>query len=70
MTERVDRRLSYWCQMCGAAPGDPCTVVSGSGEPGDRPGDTRPEPHFYRSSPHKPAVLIPDEPDYSEPAGA
>lgn len=60
--------LTYWCQMCGAAPGESCTVISGSGKPGDRPGDRRSEPHFYRSSPHKPVVLIPDEPPYRESA--
>jgi hypothetical protein len=54
--------------MCGAAPGEPCRVISGSGEPGDMPGDVRPDPHFYRSSDTKPSVLVPDEPSYQERA--
>lgn len=52
--------------MCGAAPGEDCQVVSGSGRPGDRPGDVRSEPHFYRGSDTKPAVLWSEEPDYAE----
>lgn len=59
-------QIQKWCGMCGAAPGDPCTVVSGSGRPGDRPGDVRPEPHFYSAGDTKPVVLWKDEPDYAE----
>ncbi len=54
-------RLDKWCQMCGAAPGEPCKVISGV--EGLKPGDVRPDPHFYRSANSKPVVLIPDEPD-------
>lgn len=48
--------------MCGAAPGEPCKVISG-GE-GLHPGDVRPDVHFSRNSDSKPNILIPDEPDY------
>jgi len=61
-------RLEKWCHMCGAAPGEPCKVVSGSGEQGDRPGDARPDTHWARTMEEKPAVLIPDEPDYADEA--
>jgi len=57
-------RLSFWCQMCGAAPGEPCTVISGSGGDGDRPGDVRPDPHWHRSATERPGVLVPDEPPF------
>jgi hypothetical protein len=56
--------IDKWCVMCGAAPGEPCTVISGDPEAGEKPGDIRREPHFYRNSDTKPAVLIPDEPDF------
>lgn len=56
--------LNKWCQMCGAAPGEPCRVISG-GE-GLKPGDVRPDVHFYRSADTKPAVLVPNEPNYVE----
>lgn len=36
------------CVMCGAERDRPCTVISGSGEPGDQPGDVRSEPHAGR----------------------
>lgn len=57
-------RLEKWCQMCGAAPGEPCRVISGGD--GLNPGDERPEPHFYRSADAKPGVLIPDEPEFAD----
>lgn len=58
----MTRRSTKWCGMCGAAPGEDCKVVSGSGRIGDRPGDRRSTPHFYRAHNHRPAVLWPDEP--------
>lgn len=57
--------IRKWCPMCGAAPGEPCTVISGSGEEGDRTGDVRPDPHFYRHNDHPIPVLIPDEPPFA-----
>lgn len=54
--------IDKWCMMCGAAPGEPCKVISG-GE-GLHPGDVRPDVHFSRNSDSKPNILIPDEPDY------
>ncbi len=58
--------ISKWCQMCGAAPGEPCIVISGgyTGYLELRPGDVRPTPHFYRSSAEHPAMTIKDEPDH------
>lgn len=58
--------ISKWCQMCGAAPGEPCIVISGGyeGDDGLHPGDERPTPHFYRSATVKPLVAIKDEPDH------
>lgn len=53
--------------MCGAAPGKPCRVVhgTGSGEPGDRPGDDRPDMHFYRGGCFtRPSILITEEPPF------
>ena len=41
------------CIMCGAEQGQACTVISGSGEPGDRPGDARDYPHGNRTQPHQ-----------------
>lgn len=52
--------INKWCIMCGAAPGEPCEVISGGD--GLEPGDERPDPHFCRSNDEKPTVLIPDEP--------
>lgn len=54
--------------MCGAEPGASCTVISGFGVEGDRPGDERPTPHFYRSPTLKqrPAVLVKDEPPFAD----
>jgi hypothetical protein len=62
-------KLDKWCVICGAAPGESCTIISGDPEAGEKPGDPRPHPHFYRSSDTKPAILIPDEPPFAtEPA--
>lgn len=60
-------RIDKFCPMCGATPGNACTVISGTGEPGDQPGDTRSEPHFYRHNDAPIRVLIPDEPDWPRP---
>ena len=53
-------KLGYWCRMCGAEPGQPCTIISG--DEGEKPGDVRESPHQGRNATSKPAVLIPDEP--------
>ncbi len=46
-SERVGYRVDVPCTRCEAPAGEPCTVISGSGEPGDQPGDVRTEPHYY-----------------------
>lgn len=56
-------RIDRWCIMCGAAPGEPCTVISGGD--GLNAGDVRPQVHFYRFSTEKPAVTVSDEPDFA-----
>lgn len=56
-------RIDKWCVMCGAAPGEPCKVISGGD--GLNPGDIRPDVHWARNSDEKPSVLIPDEPDFA-----
>lgn len=53
MSDNIDK----WCVMCGAAPDEPCTTISG-----DEAGSTRPLPHFYRGSDERPAVPVKDEP--------
>lgn len=58
-------KLDKWCVMCGAAPGQPCTVISGDPDEGEKPGDVRAHPHFYRGSDTKPAVAVKDEPGYA-----
>src|SRR4051812_6286627 len=72
MTQQLEgwelAKLDKWCQMCGAAPGEFCTIISGDPEAGEKPGDVRYHPHFYRSSDTKPGVLVPDEPAFAEPA--
>jgi hypothetical protein len=53
-----------YCIMCGAAPGEPCTVISGDPEAGEKPGDVRATPHFYRGAaggPTPPFVAVKDE---------
>lgn len=64
--------INKWCQMCGAAPGEPCTYISDNPpnepewqEPGRKAGAPRPDVHWARDADHKPAVLIPDEPPWS-----
>jgi hypothetical protein len=57
--------IRKWCPMCGAAPGDRCTIISGDPERGEQPGDVRAVPHFYRHNDKPIPVLIPDEPDYA-----
>ncbi|MEO5664035.1 MAG: hypothetical protein ABIR39_12195 [Nocardioides sp.] len=63
------------CIMCGAKQGETCTVISGSGEPGDQPGDSRTYPHGNRTRPEQigtiydparsgPFVAVKDEPDH------
>lgn len=37
------------CVMCGADRNEACTVISGSGAPGDQHGDRRPHPHGART---------------------
>jgi hypothetical protein len=54
--------INKHCPMCGAKPGQPCTVIAG-GE-GLNPGDTRPDPHFYRDNDHAIAVPIKDEQEF------
>lgn len=49
--------ISKWCPMCGAAPGEPCTTISG-----DEAGQPRAWPHFYRHNDHPIPVAIKDEP--------
>jgi hypothetical protein len=49
--------VGKWCQMCGAAPGEPCTIVSGIDA-----GAVRPGVHWHRSADERPVVLVPDEP--------
>lgn len=39
------------CVMCGAKRNEPCTVISGSGEPGDSPGNVRYVHHAQRAKP-------------------
>jgi len=58
----MNTKLEGWCRMCGAAPGDPCIVVSGEGD--EKPGDERKYLHWARGSAEKPLVLIPDEPPF------
>lgn len=58
------------CVMCGADRKQPCTVISGSGEPGDQPGDRRPTPHSGRPpidsslEPPEGAMAVKDEPNH------
>jgi hypothetical protein len=40
-------------------------VISGDPEAGERPGDWRSEPHFYRHNDRPIPVLIPDEPPFA-----
>jgi hypothetical protein len=54
--------IRKWCPMCGAAPGEACTVISGDPDAGEKPGDLRSEPHFYRHTDHPIPVLVKDEP--------
>lgn len=37
------------CVLCGAGRNEACTVISGSGVPGDQAGDRRPNPHGGRA---------------------
>lgn len=57
------------CIMCGAGRNDFCTVISGSGVPGDKPGDLREVPHGQRSrigenEPSEGFVAVKDEPNH------
>lgn len=56
--EGVERDNDYpiqWgaCIMCGAEQGEPCVVISGTGEPGDEAGDHRRQPHANRTRPEQ-----------------
>jgi len=65
-----EAKLDSWCLMCGAAPGDPCKVISGEGN--EKPGGERRYLHSARGGlDHKPAVTVPDEPPFvsSAPEG-
>jgi hypothetical protein len=57
--------MNKHCPMCGARPGERCKVISGDPEAGERPGDWRSEPHFYRHNDRPIPVLIPDEPPFA-----
>lgn len=57
--------ISKWCPMCGAKPGEPCTVISGDPEQGKKPGDARAEPHFARHNDGPIPVLVKDEGPYA-----
>jgi hypothetical protein len=73
-TEKIEKS---WCIMCGAAPGNPCTVIStvepdseyvkeGHGPP-QTAGEPRSRPHFYRGGlDHKPAVTVANEPPFAK----
>jgi hypothetical protein len=54
-------KIDGWCIMCGAAPGEPCTVISGDPEAGEYPGMIRSEVHFYRGNKEKPVMTISEE---------
>lgn len=56
-----DYRLFAECPMCGARTGQACTVLSNY-DGTYKPGDTRPQPHFYRETLKQRAV-------YAEGAG-
>lgn len=61
------------CIMCGAKRNKPCVVISGSGQPGDSPGDLRSVPHGQRATaqeagtvydPGDRFVAVKDEPNH------
>lgn len=57
------------CVVCGADEGKHCTVISGTGVPGDVTGDPRQWPHYYRAKPGQPGpaqpfVAVKDEPNH------
>lgn len=61
--------VNKWCPICGATPGNPCTIISGvpkdlsaTKAAGLRAGDPRPEPHFSRYNDRPIGVAIKDEP--------
>lgn len=58
--------MNKHCPMCGARPGERCKVIGGGD--GLKPGDWRPEPHFYRHNDAPIAVLVPDEPPFANSA--
>ena len=68
--------IAKHCQMCAAAPGEPCThtetvgpehvmVRNGHMQP-QVAGDVRSDVHWARSGERPYAILIPDEPPYVE----
>lgn len=56
--KRLPEGIDSWCQMCGAAPGEPCTVISARSADDEcvregyveaaKKGDVRSDLHFYR----------------------
>lgn len=57
------------CMMCGAASGEPCTIISGYPDQGEHPGDRRAYPHGNRAKPgqtgpREPFVAVKDEPNH------
>lgn len=61
-------QMDKHCPMCGAKPGEPCTIISDTTQ--GAVGTPRPSPHFYRANDEPIGTPVKDEPPYYLSAGA